>query len=112
MFVLVSSISTAISIHQSSKMTPHNSCNTCEKLQIIGNVGAASFLPWIQKHAEKLGLAHSIFQIDDGSIDLILEGPLELIDAMEMGCSLGPIDVWVETIVRTPSKSQRLDAFR
>lgn len=29
-----------------------------------------------------------------------LSGPEELIDMMEMGCSLGPIDVWVETIER------------
>ena len=27
----------------------------------------------------------------------------ELIDMMEMGCSLGPIDVWVEAIDRTPA---------
>jgi hypothetical protein len=27
---------------------------------------------------------------------------VELIDMMEVGCSLGPIDVWVETIDRAP----------
>jgi len=32
-------------------------------------------------------------------------GPIELIDMMEVGCSLGPIDVWVETIFRTPIES-------
>ena len=35
-------------------------------------------------------------------IELELSGPVELIDMMEMGCSLGPIDVWVETIDRAP----------
>ncbi|MBB4955172.1 acylphosphatase [Agrobacterium vitis] len=90
---------------------PLNSCNTCEKLSIFGNVGAASFLPWIERHAEKLGLAQAIVQSGNGSIDLIVEGPLELIDAMEMGCWLGPIDVWVDTIVRTPDTIQRTDAL-
>lgn len=46
----------------------------------------------------------------NGSIDLIVEGPPELIDAMEIGCWLGPIDVWVETIVRAPTEMQREDA--
>ncbi|OLP46201.1 acylphosphatase [Rhizobium oryziradicis] len=91
-------------------MTPLNSCNTCEKLSISGDVGAASFLPWIQKHAQKLGLTQRISQMGNGSIDLILEGPPELIDAMEIGCWLGPIDVWVETIVRAPTEMQREDA--
>lgn len=34
-------------------------------------------------------------------IELEVAGPVELIDMMEMGCSLGPIDVWVERIERT-----------
>jgi acylphosphatase len=74
--------------------------NTCETLSILGDVGAASFVPWIEKHARKLGLNQTISHRDNDRIDLILEGPPELIDAMEMGCSLGPIDVWVETIQR------------
>jgi hypothetical protein len=35
-------------------------------------------------------------------IELEISGAPELIDMMEMGCSLGPIDVWVETIDRAP----------
>ncbi|AWM28114.1 hypothetical protein AOX55_00005336 (plasmid) [Sinorhizobium fredii CCBAU 25509] len=27
---------------------------------------------------------------------------MDLIDMMELGCSLGPFDVWVEMIHRTP----------
>lgn len=74
----------------------------CEKLVILGEVGAESFVPWIERHAAKLGLDQRISHRGQDRIDLILEGPVELIDAMEMGCSLGPIDVWVDVIERTP----------
>lgn len=80
--------------------TPNRSC---EMLIILGEVGAASFVPWIERHAAKLGLDQTISHRSEDRIDLLLAGPVELIDAMEMGCSLGPMDVWVETIERIPS---------
>jgi hypothetical protein len=33
-------------------------------------------------------------------VEITLSGPTDLVDAMEMGISLGPIDVWVEAIAR------------
>ncbi|EEX13930.1 conserved hypothetical protein [Citreicella sp. SE45] len=33
-------------------------------------------------------------------MEIEVEGPPALLDAMEMGCLLGPIEVWVESIVR------------
>ncbi len=78
---------------------------TRERLTIRGRLGADSFLPWITHHAARLGLAGDIRHADAGRVDIDLRGPVDLIDAMEMGCLLGPIDVWVETIDRTPSPS-------
>jgi acylphosphatase len=71
-----------------------------ERMTITGDLDAASFLPWIRRHAAKLGLSQEISHSDPERIELELHGPEELIDMMEMGCSLGPIDVWVETIER------------
>ncbi|MBS1183163.1 MAG: acylphosphatase-like protein [Proteobacteria bacterium] len=76
-----------------------------ERLTIRGRLGADSFLPWVMRHAARLGLAGDIRHADAGRVDIDLRGPVDLIDAMEMGCLLGPIDVWVETIDRTPSSS-------
>ncbi|OBQ62661.1 MULTISPECIES: acylphosphatase [Mesorhizobium] len=73
-----------------------------ERMTILGDVEAASFLPWIERHAAKLGLAHAICVGGPGRIELEIAGPAELIDMMEMGCSLGPIDVWVDAIHRAP----------
>ncbi|TGT87261.1 MULTISPECIES: acylphosphatase [unclassified Mesorhizobium] len=75
-------------------------------MTILGDVEAASFLPWIERHAAKLGLAQAIWVAGPDRIELDIAGPAELIDMMEMGCSLGPIDVWVEAIHRAPIESE------
>ncbi|MET3523552.1 acylphosphatase [Mesorhizobium abyssinicae] len=77
-----------------------------ERMTILGDVEAASFVPWIERHASKLGLAQAICAAGPDRIELDIAGPAELIDMMEMGCSLGPIDVWVEAIRRAPIESE------
>ncbi|AZO01065.1 acylphosphatase [Mesorhizobium sp. M9A.F.Ca.ET.002.03.1.2] len=83
-------------------MSEQNRYSRRERMTILGDVEAASFLPWIERHAAKLGLAQAICVAGPDWIELDVAGPTELIDMMEMGCSLGPIDVWVEAICRTP----------
>ncbi|WP_246689002.1 acylphosphatase [Mesorhizobium sp. WSM4310] len=75
-------------------------------MTILGDVDAVSFVPWIRRHAAKLGLVQTISSTSTGRIELDVAGPVELIDMMEMGCSLGPIDVWVEAIHRAPIKGE------
>jgi hypothetical protein len=62
---------------------------------IRGQVGAASFAPWITRHAARLGLC----------------GPPDLLDAMALGCSLGPQEVWVDQIDRLPGNAVSCDEF-
>jgi acylphosphatase len=81
-------------------MTDRHNGHFRERMIIFGDLGGASFVPWIRRHAAKLGLSQAISHVSIDRIELELEGPEELIDMMEMGCSLGPIDVWVETIER------------
>ncbi|MBW9113818.1 acylphosphatase [Rhizobium cauense] len=83
-------------------MTEQHQDHLQERITILGDLDAASFIPWIQRHAAKLGLSQAISRTSADRIELEVEGPAELIDMMEMGCSLGPIDVWVEAIERTP----------
>ncbi len=71
-----------------------------ERMTILGDVDSTSFVPWIQRHANKLGLSQRFFHSGADRIELEVAGPVELIDMLEMGCSLGPIDVWVEEIQR------------
>ncbi|PKA44885.1 acylphosphatase (plasmid) [Rhizobium sullae] len=83
-------------------MTKQHQSDLRERMTILGDLDAASFVPWIRRHAAKLGLSQAISHTGSDRIELEVAGPVELIDMMEMGCSLGPIDVWVETIHRTP----------
>ncbi|TKB12943.1 MAG: acylphosphatase [Mesorhizobium sp.] len=87
-------------------MSEQNRYSWREHMTILGDVEAASFLPWIERHAAKLGLAQAICVAGPDRIELDITGPAELIDMMEMGCSLGPIDVWVEAIRRAPIESE------
>lgn len=76
------------------------SASTHERFVISGDVGAPGFPRWIERHAGRLGLRARIGLRTPGRIELSVGGPADLVDAMEIGCSLGPIDVWVETIRR------------
>lgn len=71
-----------------------------EQFTIQGDLAADSFLPWVVRHMQRLGLHGLAVRRSDGQVEITLSGPAELIDAMEMGVSLGPIDVWVEAIGR------------
>ncbi|WP_064695192.1 hypothetical protein [Rhizobium aegyptiacum] len=71
-----------------------------ERFTILGDVKSASFVPWIRRHADKLGLSQNFLHAGADRIELEVAGPVELIDMLEMGCSLGPIDVWVDQIQR------------
>ncbi|MES2817104.1 MAG: acylphosphatase [Pseudomonadota bacterium] len=71
-----------------------------ERFTIEGDLEAESFLPWIVRHVQRLGLRGVPVRRADGQVEITLSGPADLIDAMELGVSLGPIDVWVEAIAR------------
>ena len=71
-----------------------------ERFTIEGDLEAESFLPWIVRHMHRLGLRGGVMRRGDGHVEVTLSGPDDLIDAMELGVSLGPIDVWVEAITR------------
>lgn len=73
-----------------------------ERLTIRGSLDADSLAPWIIRHAARLGLQGDIRHADARQVEVDITGPVDMIDAMEMGCLLGPIDVWVDSIERAP----------
>lgn len=73
-----------------------------ERFIIRGDLAAPTFLPWVARHLRRLGLHGETRRSDALCVELLVEGPPDLIDAMEMGVSLGPIEAWVETIERLP----------
>lgn len=81
-------------------MIERSQLHPSERMTIRGKLVPASFVPWINRHAAKLGLEKGVAYISSDRIEVDVSGPEELIDMLEMGCLLGPIDVWVETIDR------------
>lgn len=75
---------------------------TRERFTIRGDVGSPRFPPWIEHHARRLGLEAGVSSGHDGRIEVIVAGPPDLVDALEVGCSLGPIEVLVDSIERAP----------
>ena len=73
---------------------------TREEFTIEGALGTPLFLPWIERHAARLGVEMRLRDSAPERLAVEFEGAPALLDAMEMGCLLGPIDAWVESIVR------------
>lgn len=80
--------------------------NHRQRLVIEGNLASPSFLPWIERHSRRLGLRCEALKAGPERVELRVEGQTDLIDALEVGCLLGPFDVWVEKIEREPAALQ------
>ncbi|MFV0383527.1 acylphosphatase [Paracoccus sp. (in: a-proteobacteria)] len=75
---------------------------TTERFILTGQLAAETLVPWLLRHAGKLGLATRILDRQGASLTMEIAGPPVLLDAMEMGCLLGPIEVWVDEVARVP----------
>lgn len=76
-----------------------------ERFLISGRLGTTLFVPWVERHGRRLGLAVEVRSASAEEVALVVEGPEALIDAMEMGCLLGPIEAWVDAIERTQANA-------
>lgn len=91
--------------------SPDRAPEQSQRFGILGDVGAPIFATWIARHARRLGLRGAIVRHDAGRLDLVITGLPDLLDAMALGCSLGPQEVWVDHIDRTDTALQNLNEF-
>ena len=73
---------------------------SAERFVIQGKVSAPGFRPWLAAHAARIGISAEFCGASADSLQMRVEGPPALLDAMEMACLLGPIEVWVDRIRR------------
>lgn len=73
-----------------------------ELMVLSGNVGAPDFPDWISHRARRLGLKGWVKTGCRDRLEMLVVGPRDLVDAMELGCSLGPMSVMVDHIDRSP----------
>lgn len=68
------------------------------KLHISGQFPTNQFVGWIIDRAERLSLSGWVCMHNDKHIELLVCGERILVEALEVSCSLGPIDAQVESI--------------
>lgn len=71
-------------------------------LTLKGELDADDLVPWLLHRGRLLNLVGWINRIDAETINIILWGPPDLLDAMEVACNLGPASIFVEEITRAP----------
>ena len=68
-----------------------------------GQMVADSFVAFARHRAEKLDLPLAVLASDDSSVALAVDGQVDLVDAFDIACSLGPHDCIVLDVARTPA---------
>lgn len=71
-----------------------------------GQLAAPGFADWVRDRAVRLDLTGWVRSDGPSAMTIVVAGPPALVDALEMACSLGPMDVLVERIERS---AQALD---
>ena len=69
-----------------------------KQIKIIGSFDNIAFRDWIMHRSAVLGLDISSVIHGQGSITFSASGHSVLLDAMEIACSLGPLEAMVEQI--------------
>ncbi|MFT3691094.1 acylphosphatase [Paenirhodobacter sp.] len=76
---------------------------TTERFTLHGRLAPGAFAPWIERHAARIGVSVRFGPRAATRITFAATGAPDLLDALEMGCLLGPREVWVELIDRMPA---------
>ncbi|MEM9602897.1 MAG: acylphosphatase [Pseudomonadota bacterium] len=81
---------------------PTNRGPSRELIVFNGRLDTVDFMQWVHHRACKLGLSGHVRPHGEAVL-VDVTGPDELIDAMALCCSLGPVSSCVETVQRTPA---------
>jgi acylphosphatase len=70
------------------------------RFRFLGRVKDVGFAGFVVDRARRLDLAGWVREAEDGSVESVVQGPPDLLDAMEQACWLGPIEALVSDIER------------
>ncbi|WP_227269722.1 hypothetical protein [Roseobacter weihaiensis] len=66
--------------------------------RLLGQVEAADFFTWMERHAGKLGVEFDMIEALPHRVSIRASGAEEMVDAFALACSLGPQSVCVEVL--------------
>jgi len=72
-------------------------------ITLYGDVFASDFPDWILRHAKKLGLQGVVTPLNN-CLQVTAIGPDIMLEALALGCSLGPASVMVEKMEYSTSQ--------
>lgn len=68
------------------------------RYRIAGRLSPATYLAFVADRARWLDLRGWVQALDDARVEVVAAGPEALVGALEMACTLGPLDALVETV--------------
>lgn len=83
-----------------------------KRLRITGRVQGVWYRAWTAEQAQALGLSGFVRNRKDGSVEAVLKGPAETVQAMISKCHDGPPLAQVEDIVVEETQGMVADIFR
>lgn len=81
------------------------------RLRIEGRVQGVGFRAWTRREASALGLAGSVRNLADGSVEAVLEGEAASVAAMIALCRSGPRHAGVSTVEVSECDPRGLTGF-
>ncbi len=68
------------------------------RMQVTGDIAAPSFVPWIARHAGRLGLRNCAIARKGPHLSIKATGAPEMLEALALACTLGPAEVMVDDV--------------
>ncbi|MBS3089035.1 acylphosphatase [Candidatus Pacearchaeota archaeon] len=82
------------------------------RLFIQGTVQGIFFRQFIKEHAEKNKVAGFLRNLEDGRVEIFLEGNTENVDAMAAVCRRGPSHSNIRNVEEKPERLQDFKEFK
>jgi len=82
------------------------------KIKITGTVQGVFFRKFVKEHADELGVRGYIRNMEDGSIEIVLEGRDEKVNEMLSRCKKGPNHGEVKEVEVEEIKHQGFEGFK
>jgi acylphosphatase len=79
----------------------------CVRLRILGRVQGVWYRASTQREALRLGVAGTVRNLPDGSVEAIVQGPQDAVDALVAWCRRGPPRAEVEQVIVSQAEVDR-----
>ena len=82
------------------------------RVKITGTVQGVFFRKFVKENADELGVSGYIRNMDDGSLEIVIEGRDEVVNDMLARCKKGPSHSEVEEVESEEIKHQGFGGFK